>query len=216
VIGTAAYMSPEQARGLEIDSASHRKPEERQNFVNEACGEDKDLRAEVESLLSSLDSAESFMETPAVAQVAGVIEAETKHLERGQTLGHYEIIERIGEGGMGEVYLAKDTRLNSQVALKLLATHITQDKNRVSRFRQEAFATSASKISLTFCQFASGITIFGGLFDLLPMLGGHYFALICLNLYVINSHFNFSYSCLASTRIGISVSASFQSAKKSW
>ena len=44
---------------------------------------------------------------------------------------------------MGEVYLAKDTRLNRKVALKLLAAHITEDKNRVSRFRQEAFATSA-------------------------------------------------------------------------
>ena len=44
---------------------------------------------------------------------------------------------------MGEVYLAKDTRLNRRVALKLLAAHITEDKTRVSRFRQEAFATSA-------------------------------------------------------------------------
>jgi len=126
-----------------FDSALRRRPEERRRFVDEACGEDKTLLAEVESLLSSLDSAESFMETPAVAKVAGVIAAETKHLERGQNLGHYEIIEQIGEGGMGEVYLAKDTRLNRQVALKLLAAHITEDKNRASRFRQEAFATSA-------------------------------------------------------------------------
>ncbi len=126
-----------------FDAALRRQPEERRRFVLEACGDDKTLLTEVESLLSSLGSAESFMETPAVAKVAGAIEAETKHLERGQNLGHYEIIEQIGEGGMGEVYLAKDTRLNRQVALKLLAAHITEDKNRVSRFRQEAFATSA-------------------------------------------------------------------------
>jgi serine/threonine protein kinase/Tfp pilus assembly protein PilF len=126
-----------------FDSALRQKPDERRRFVHEACGEDKPLLAEVESLLLSLDSAESFMETPAVAQVAGVIQAEVKHLERGQNLGHYEIIKQIGEGGMGEVYLAKDTRLNRQVALKLLGTHITEDKNRASRFRQEAFATSA-------------------------------------------------------------------------
>jgi len=126
-----------------FDSALGRPPEERQKFVNEICGGDKTLLAEVESLLLSLDSAESFMETPAVAQVAGAIQAEVKHLEAGQKLGNYEIIKQIGEGGMGEVYLSKDTRLNRQVALKLLGTHISEDKNRASRFRQEAFATSA-------------------------------------------------------------------------
>src|SRR6266542_194513 len=126
-----------------FDSALPQKPDERRRFVHEVCGEDKTLLAEVESLLSSHDSAESFMETPAVAKVAEVIEAETKHLEGGQNFGHYEIIKQIGEGGMGEVYLAKDTRLNRQVALKLLWAHITEDENRASRFRQEAFATSA-------------------------------------------------------------------------
>jgi len=126
-----------------FDLALRLRPEERRGFVKETCAADKTLFVEVESLLSSLDNAESFMETPAVAQVADVIEVETTKLERGTRLGHYEIIEQIGEGGMGEVYLAKDTRLNRKVALKLLAAHITEDKNRVSRFRQEAFATSA-------------------------------------------------------------------------
>lgn len=126
-----------------FDSAIRRQPEERLEYVAQACGENKMLLSEVESLLSSLESAESFMETPAVAKVAGVIEAETTRLERGQNLGHYEIIEKIGEGGMGEVYLAKDVNLNRKVALKLLAAHITEDKNHISRFQQEAFATSA-------------------------------------------------------------------------
>ena len=79
-----------------FDSALRRQPEERRKFVHEACGEDKILLAEVESLLSSLDSAESFMEAPAVAKVAGVIEAETKKLETGKCFGYYEIIEQIG------------------------------------------------------------------------------------------------------------------------
>ena len=126
-----------------FDSALHRKPEERQNFVNEACGEDKNLRAEVESLLTSLDSAESFMETPAVAKVAGVIAAEMKHLERGQTLGHYEIIEQIGEGGMGEVYLAEDRRLDRKTALKILPGNVAQDEERMLRFVREAKSSSA-------------------------------------------------------------------------
>ena len=126
-----------------FDSALRRKPEERRKFINEACGDDQLLLVEVESLLSSLNSAESFLETPAVAKVADVIKAETIIIEPGTCFGHYEIIKQIGEGGMGEVFLAEDTRLNRKVALKLLATHITEDKNRVSRFQQEAFATSA-------------------------------------------------------------------------
>src|SRR6185503_11954281 len=101
-----------------FDSALRRRPEERQNFIHQACGEDKTLLAEVESLLSSLDSAESSMETPAVAEVAGTIEIETKTLEAGKCFGHYEIIKQIGVGGMGEVYLARDKKLDRQVAVK--------------------------------------------------------------------------------------------------
>ena len=126
-----------------FDSALRRKPEERRDFIAEACGSDQSLMFEVESLLSSLNSAESFMETPAVAKIADVIEPKTLKLENGRFFGYYEIIKQIGTGGMGEVYLAKDPRLNRKVALKLLAAFITEDKNRVSRFRQEAFATSA-------------------------------------------------------------------------
>ncbi len=90
-----------------FDDALRRQPEERARFVNEVCSGDKTLLAEVESLLSSLDSAESFMETSAVAKVAGVIEAETRKLETGRCFGHYELIEQIGAEGMGEVYLAR-------------------------------------------------------------------------------------------------------------
>jgi len=126
-----------------FDAALHRKLEERRGFVKKACGDDELLRAEVESLLSSLDNADSFLEAPAVAGIAESIIRSGKKLEEGERVGHYEIVEQIGEGGMGEVYLTKDTRLNRKVALKLLAAHITEDKNRVSRFRQEAFATSA-------------------------------------------------------------------------
>jgi hypothetical protein len=58
-----------------FDEALLHQPEERQKFVRQACGGDKILLTEVESLLSSLDSADGFMETPAVAKVADVIEA---------------------------------------------------------------------------------------------------------------------------------------------
>src|SRR6478672_9350260 len=126
-----------------FDSALRRQPEERQRFVYEVCGDDKTLLTEVESLLSSHDNAERFMETPAVAKVAEMIEAETRKLEAGKCFGHYEIIEQIGAGGMGEVYLAEDTRLWRKVALKLLPASLTGEPERVRRFAQEACAASA-------------------------------------------------------------------------
>ena len=117
-----------------FDSALRRKPDERRRFVKEVCGDDKTLRAEVESLLASHDNAESFMETPAVAKVADVIVAETKRLEIGKCFGHYEIIEQIGAGGMGEVYLAKDTRLERKTATKILPGNVAHDGERMQRF----------------------------------------------------------------------------------
>ncbi|MEJ7701207.1 MAG: hypothetical protein WKF71_16395 [Pyrinomonadaceae bacterium] len=84
-----------------FDDALRRQPEERTRFVNEVCGGDKTLLAEVESLLASLDSAESFMETPAVAKVADVIEAEQKNSKAGKCFGHYEIIRTNRRGRNG-------------------------------------------------------------------------------------------------------------------
>src|SRR4029450_78697 len=59
------------------------------------------------------------------------------------TLAHYTIISKIGAGGMGEVYRARDTRLDREVAIKLLPTEVSSDSDRLQRFAQEARATSA-------------------------------------------------------------------------
>ncbi|MCY7346138.1 MAG: serine/threonine protein kinase [Pyrinomonadaceae bacterium] len=126
-----------------FDVAVRHKPKERQNYIVKTCGEDKTLLAEVESLLSSLDSAEDFMETPAVAKVAGVIEAETKQLEQGKCFGHYEIIRQIGAGGMGKVYLARDKKLDRKVAVKILNEKFNRDESNLRRFIQEAKAASS-------------------------------------------------------------------------
>src|SRR5438105_14721435 len=64
-------------------------------------------------------------------------------LAAGKQLGPYEILSPLGKGGMGEVYLARDTRLKRRVALKLLPTQFTADADRVRRFEQEAEAASA-------------------------------------------------------------------------
>jgi len=66
-----------------------------------------------------------------------------KELSANTTLSHYRIVSKIGAGGMGEVWLAVDTRLDRKVALKLLPTEFTQDSERLRRFTQEAKAASA-------------------------------------------------------------------------
>ena len=64
-------------------------------------------------------------------------------LEKGTKLGHYDILSQIGEGGMGEVYLAEDSRLDRRVAIKVLPADFASDEDRLKRFKQEAKATSA-------------------------------------------------------------------------
>ncbi|HJZ10635.1 MAG TPA: protein kinase [Acidobacteriota bacterium] len=126
-----------------FDAALRQEPEERQNYINEACGVDKDLLAEVESLFSSLDRFDDFLETPAVAQVADIIESDTKTLEPGTRFGHYEIIWQVGIGGMGQVYLAKDQKLDRRVAIKILNEKFSRDEANLKRFVREAKAASA-------------------------------------------------------------------------
>ena len=126
-----------------FDSAIRRKPEERLAFVVEACGNDETLLKEVESLLSSLDSAESFLETPAVPDMAAAFDPPSLELENGRRFAHYEIIRRIGYGGMGVVYLGRDTRLDRPVAIKLLNKRFERNADNIRRFVQEAKAASA-------------------------------------------------------------------------
>jgi serine/threonine protein kinase len=83
------------------------------------------------------------METPAVAEVAHMIEIEIKKLEAGKRFGYYEIIKQIGAGGMGEVYRARDEKLNRDVAIKVLPASLSENHDRLSRFEQEAQAAGA-------------------------------------------------------------------------
>ncbi len=66
-------------------------------------------------------------------------------LEPGTTLGSYSVTAKIGEGGMGEVYRARDTKLNRQVALKVLPQAFTDDPDRPARFQRGAQATPTSR-----------------------------------------------------------------------
>ncbi|HEY0427152.1 MAG TPA: hypothetical protein VGC76_05030 [Pyrinomonadaceae bacterium] len=126
-----------------FDSALRRQPEERRKFVFEVCGDDKTLLAEVESLLSSLDGADSFLETPIISQVGDIIQPKYQTLAPGISLSHYEIAKQIGMGGMGEVYLAQDKKLDRKVAVKILNKEFRRQESNLNRFVREAKAASA-------------------------------------------------------------------------
>ena len=104
---------------------------ERGSFLADACAGDDALRREVESLLAH-DGRAAFLSTPAVP--IGI----DGGMRIGQALGPYVIAVQIGEGGMGEVYRARDTKLGRDVAIKVLPRAFTADPDRLARFEREA------------------------------------------------------------------------------
>ena len=110
-------------------------------FLHNACAGDEDLRSEVESLLAYEGKAENFMEVPAFEVVANQLadrQAPRMVQKSGTKLGPYEILAPLGAGGMGEVYRARDSKLNRDVALKILPARFVDDAERMARFRREA------------------------------------------------------------------------------
>src|SRR4030095_5608871 len=113
-------------------------PAERAAFLDKCCADDQELRTEVESLISCDKQGLSFVDEPAFQKAAGLLIVDEPQLRDGQHIGHYEIAGLIGRGGMGEVYGAKDLRLNRRIALKLLPADYSRQKDRLRRFQQEA------------------------------------------------------------------------------
>ena len=133
-------MTPERLQTIEtiFHSARELEPSLRSSFLDQACSTDEELRAEIEALLNAHESADGFIAKPAPEIAAEVLAKEQAALVVGRMFGHYQLLEPLGRGGMGEVYLAADTRSGRKAALKLLPLRFTGDAERFNRFQQEA------------------------------------------------------------------------------
>jgi serine/threonine protein kinase/TolB-like protein len=138
--------SSERWRRLEalFYQALELRPEARSEFLDKHCESDTKLRKEIETLLVSAEKPMDFLHE-SVREAAHQMMAEDRHemCAPGTQLAHYSIISLLGSGGMGEVYLAEDTRLRRKVALKMLAPELTLNERGLRRFEQEAHAASA-------------------------------------------------------------------------
>jgi len=171
-------MKPERWKEVErlFNAALELEPARRVAFLNEACAGDDSLRVEVESLLKHEDQPRGFIEVPAMEMFARDLVADSASSEVtfpaiGKIISHYRIVKKIGKGGMGEVFRAKDQKLGRDVAIKILPEEFAKDADRVARFQREAKLLA----SLNHPNIAAiyGLEEFGGTkFLILELVGG--------------------------------------------
>jgi serine/threonine protein kinase/Flp pilus assembly protein TadD len=122
-------------------SALEQEADSRATFIAAACEGDEELRQEVESLLAQSETSDAFLEKPAM-HIAARQQArdDAKRKLVAKTMSHYRVIQELGAGGMGVVYLARDETLDRQVALKVLPAGSLADETARKRLRNEALA----------------------------------------------------------------------------
>lgn len=135
-------MTPERWQKVDavLQAALDLPETERAALLAEVCAGDPELKADAQSLIEAHTEAGDFLETPAFEQDASVLIGDGAPLRE---IGPYKIVRRLGQGGMGEVHLAQDTRLGRLVALKTLPPYFVTDDERLRRFQTEARAASA-------------------------------------------------------------------------
>lgn len=127
-------MTPERMRQIEdiFHAACELPPAEREKYLSRACGSDHDLRREVELLLASDGEAVSLIDSPAYELAAPLFASDASNITPGMNIGHYEILSRLGAGGMGEVWRARDSHLKRDVAIMVLLAEFAQDTDRLN------------------------------------------------------------------------------------
>ena len=129
--------TPPTERALDLlADVLEREPVEREAFIARACAGDEALHAEVRALLTHEPAARTFLEAPAFVVEIGQPDDGQGELLRGAPLGDCTVVRLLGAGGMGEVYLAEDNRLERRVAIKLLKHHLGRENLR-RRFLHE-------------------------------------------------------------------------------
>src|SRR3954470_4915250 len=130
--------SSDRARRISdiVETALDLKAADWPSFLDKSCASDTGLRKEVESLLGYHNEASDFIEAPAYSNAARELAAEGGELKPGESLDEYKILSLLGEGGMGEVYLAEDLKLHRQVAIKLVKAGFGR-RNLIRHFQRE-------------------------------------------------------------------------------
>lgn len=138
-------LDPERWRQIDavLETALQTPPDELAGFLDAACGDDKELKREVEALLEAKAGGDSHFEPPGAALMKEALSSWAGPVVEGRMVGPFRLRREIGRGGMGVVYLAEDTRLGRQVALKVLPPWLGTGQEAKQRFEAEARAVSA-------------------------------------------------------------------------
>ena len=121
-----------------FEAAIELEPDARKAFLDRKCGGDAELRRQIDELLACDERAEGFIESPTIKAAFETIGEDRSSSQMIEAVGPFTIVRRLGSGGMGDVYLAQDSRLRRNVALKLLNRDLIGDSQSRARFQREA------------------------------------------------------------------------------